>query len=127
MNISANISVCPQARLSGHGTILVPSLLVLLACAPSLDHEVQSSSPWPLVLIRFYLASAYFASGMCKLLCGVRFGTFWGRGSTLQMCAPNQTTKSRLIRQLFDSWLTARLNQVRIRLDVVAPSGLAAH
>ena len=38
-----------------------------------------------LTLIRIYLASGYFASGMCKLLCGIRFGRFWGKGTTLGM------------------------------------------
>ena len=73
-----------EATLSGHGSILIPSMLFLLACSPSLDHEVQSRSEWPLTLIRIYLASGYFSSGMCKLLCGARFGKFWGMGPTLQ-------------------------------------------
>ena len=38
-----------------------------------------------LYLLRIYLASGYFSSGMCKLLCGARFGRFWGKGTTLQM------------------------------------------
>eukprot|EP00316_Scyphosphaera_apsteinii_P008749 CAMPEP_0119321156 /NCGR_PEP_ID=MMETSP1333-20130426/54586_1 /TAXON_ID=418940 /ORGANISM="Scyphosphaera apsteinii, Strain RCC1455" /LENGTH=474 /DNA_ID=CAMNT_0007328067 /DNA_START=107 /DNA_END=1531 /DNA_ORIENTATION=+ len=73
-----------EATLSGHSTILIPSLLLLLSCAPSLDHQVQSRHVWPLQLIRLYIASGYFSSGMCKLLCGVRFHSFWGNGSTLQ-------------------------------------------
>ena len=70
---------------SGHSTILIPSVLFILSCAPSLDHEVQSRSEWPLTLIRIYLASGYFSSGMCKLLCGGRFNRFWGKGPTLQL------------------------------------------
>eukprot|EP00967_Tisochrysis_lutea_P139720 scaffold254183_cov21-Tisochrysis_lutea.AAC.1 len=73
-----------EATVSGHNSILMPAVLLLLSCAPSLDHEVQSSSVWPLQLIRIYLASGYFSSGMAKLLCSFRFGRFWGRGSTLQ-------------------------------------------
>ena len=72
-----------KATLSGHGSILIPSMLFLLACSPSLDHEVQSRSEWPLTLIRIYLASGYFSSGMCKLS-RARFGKFWGMGPTLQ-------------------------------------------
>ena len=45
---------------------------------------MQSHSEWPLQLIRVYLASGYFSSGMCKLLCGARFGRFWGKGTTLR-------------------------------------------
>jgi len=73
-----------EATLSGHSTILIPSILLLLSCSPSLDHEVQSASVWPLQLIRLYLASGYFSSGLCKLLCGLLFKRFWGNGSTLQ-------------------------------------------
>ena len=46
---------------------------------------MQSRSEWPLVLIRIYIASGYFSSGMCKLLCGLRFSRYWGKGPTLQM------------------------------------------
>ena len=74
-----------EVTCSGHSTILIPSLLFLLSCAPSLDHQVRSSSEWPLVLIRIYIASGYFSSGMCKLLCGARFHRFWGKGPTLQL------------------------------------------
>jgi hypothetical protein len=74
-----------EVSCSGHSTILIPSLLFILACSSSLDHQVQSRSEWPLVLIRMYLASGYFSSGMCKLLCGLRFNRYWGKGPTLQM------------------------------------------
>ena len=74
-----------RCTLSGHGTILLPSILFLLSCAPSLDHQLSSQSTWPLHLIRFFIASGYFSSGMCKLLGGMRFGVFWGRGPTIQM------------------------------------------
>ena len=74
-----------ECTLSGHGTILLPSILFLLSCAPSLDRELTSDSTWPLHLIRFFIASGYFSSGMCKLLGGMRFGVFWGRGPTIQM------------------------------------------
>lgn len=37
------------------------------------------------MLIRIYIASGYFSSGMCKLLCGLRFNRYWGKGPTLQM------------------------------------------
>ena len=74
-----------EATVSGHGSILIPGVLFLLCCSPSLDREVQSRSEWPLQLLRIYLASGYFSSGMCKLLCGARFGKFWGKGTTLQM------------------------------------------
>ena len=74
-----------ESTLSGHSSILIPSVLFLLCCSPSLDHEVRSRSEWPLQLLRIYLASGYFSSGMCKLLCGARFGRFWGKGTTLQM------------------------------------------
>ena len=47
--------------------------------------RISQSSEWPLQLLRVYLASGYFSSGMCKLLCGARFGRFWGKGTTLQM------------------------------------------
>ena len=50
-----------------------------------LANQVQSRSEWPLVLIRIYLSSGYFTSGMCKLLCGLRFSRYWGKGPTLQM------------------------------------------
>lgn len=69
-----------EATVSGHGSILIPGVLFLLCCSPSLDREVQSRSEWPLQLLRIYLASGYFSSGMCKLLCGARFGKFWGKG-----------------------------------------------
>jgi hypothetical protein len=29
---------------------------------------------------------------MCKLLCGARFGRFWGKGTTLQMCISQPLT-----------------------------------
>jgi hypothetical protein len=74
-----------EVTCSGHSTILIPSILFILACTPSLDHEVQSRSEWPLHLIRIYIASGYFSSGMCKVLCGLRFGRFWGKAPTLQM------------------------------------------
>jgi hypothetical protein len=74
-----------EITCSGHSTILIPSILFLLSCAPSLDHQVRSDSEWPLVLIRIYIASGYFSSGMCKLLCGARFKRFWGKGPTLQL------------------------------------------
>ena len=74
-----------EVTCSGHSTILIPALLFILSCAPSLDHQVQSNSEWPLVLIRIYLASGYFSSGMCKLLCGARFNRWWGKGPTLQL------------------------------------------
>ena len=74
-----------EVSCSGHSTILIPSILFILTCAPSLDHELQSRSEWPLVLIRIYMASGYFSSGMCKLLCGLRFNRYWGKGPTLQM------------------------------------------
>ena len=54
------------------------------ACA-GLSPQVQSQSEWPLVLIRIYLSSGYFTSGMCKVLCGLRFSRYWGKGPTLQM------------------------------------------
>ena len=74
-----------EVSSSGHSTILIPSILFILTCASSLDHEVQSRSEWPLVLIRIYICSGYFSSGMCKLLCGLRFNRYWGKGPTLQM------------------------------------------
>jgi len=74
-----------ETSCSGHSTILIPSLLFILSCSSSLDHEVQSQSEWPLVLIRIYISSGYFSSGMCKLLCGLRFNRYWGKGPTLQM------------------------------------------
>ena len=83
-----------ETTLSGHSSILIPGVLFLLCCSPSLDHEVQSCSEWPLQLLRIYLASGYFSSGMCKLLCGARFGRFWGKGTTLQArraCHPTRT------------------------------------
>jgi len=77
-----------ETTLSGHSSILIPSILLLLSCSPSLDHEVGlwkgDTTVWPLQLIRLYIGSGYFSSGMCKLLCGIRFKRFWGRGSTLQ-------------------------------------------
>jgi len=79
-----------EVTCSGHSTILIPSILFLLSCSPALDlglglgQDVRSKSEWPLVLIRIYLASGYFASGMCKLLCGARFRRFWGWGPTVQ-------------------------------------------
>jgi hypothetical protein len=39
-----------EATTSGHGPILIPSVLFLLCCSPSLDREVQSNphpSPSP--------------------------------------------------------------------------------
>ena len=73
-----------EVTCSGHSTILIPSILFLLSCAPSLDHQVRSTSEWPLHLIRIYISVGYFSSGMCKLLCGARFNRFWGKGPTLQ-------------------------------------------
>jgi hypothetical protein len=74
-----------EVTASGHSTILIPSILFILACSSSLDHDIQSTSEWPLVLIRIYIASGYFSSGACKLLCGLRFNRYWGWGPTLQM------------------------------------------
>ena len=74
-----------EATCSGHSTILIPSILFILSCSSSLDHAVQSQHEWPLVLIRIYVTSGYFASGACKLLCGLRFNRYWGKGPTLQM------------------------------------------
>ena len=74
-----------EVTCSGHSTILIPSILFILSCSSSLDHAVQSQHEWPLVLIRIYMASGYFSSGACKLLCGLRFNRYWGKGPTLQM------------------------------------------
>ena len=74
-----------EVSCSGHSTILIPSILFILACSSSLDHDIQSTSEWPLVLIRIYITSGYFSSGACKLLCGLRFNRYWGKGPTLQM------------------------------------------
>jgi hypothetical protein len=99
-----------EVTCSGHSTILIPSLLLLLSCAPSLDHQVKSRSEWPLVLIRIYLASGYFASGMCKLLCGARFQRFWGWGPTLQAYVFDgmwsRPTDSAVVRRLQQQLLT---------------------
>ncbi len=73
-----------ESTLSGHSSIHIPSVLLLLCCSPPLDHQVESSSEWPLALIRIHLASGYFSSGMCKLLAGALFNNFWGKGPTLQ-------------------------------------------
>ncbi len=83
-----------EATTSGHGPILVPSLLLLLSCCPALNLDdsggaaassiASRSSTWTLVLIRIYISSGYFSSGLAKLLAGIRFNRFWGRGTTLQ-------------------------------------------
>ena len=45
----------------------------------------HDTAVWPLVLIRIYIASGYTSSGLCKFLSSIRFGRFWGCGTTLQM------------------------------------------
>lgn len=99
-----------EVTCSGHSTILIPSLLFLLSCAPSLDQQVRSRSEWPLVLIRIYIASGYFSSGMCKLLCGARFHRYWGWGPTLQAYIYDgmwsRPTRSALVRWLQQQLLT---------------------
>jgi hypothetical protein len=77
-------SLFAENTVSGHPSILTPSVLFILSCASALDHQVQSGAEWPLALLRIFLASSYFSSGMCKLLCGIKFGRFWGNGPTLQ-------------------------------------------
>jgi len=77
-----------EATLSGHNPILVPAVLLLLACAPSLDAAASPPSPppppWPLQLLRVYLASGYVSSGVAKVLCSFRFRRYWGLGTSLQ-------------------------------------------
>ena len=62
-----------------------PPLILVLFLFVAAAAQVQSRSEWPLVLIRIYISSGYFSSGMCKLLCGLRFNRYWGKGPTLQM------------------------------------------
>ena len=71
-----------ESTVSGHNSILLPSMLLLLSCSPSLSHD--GYAVWPLQLIRIYISSGYVSSGMAKLLGSIRFGRFWGRGTTIQ-------------------------------------------
>lgn len=68
-----------ESTCAGHAAVLTPSILALLACAPH-----SAASDWPLVLIRIYVGSAYFGSGLCKVLASCIFRRVWVLGPTLQ-------------------------------------------
>eukprot|EP01052_Picozoa_sp_SAG31_P042986 SAG31_NODE_7011_length_1818_cov_1.697499_2_plen_503_part_00 len=63
--------------VGGHVSILLPAVLVQLACCPQ-------DRVWGILLLRVHVASCYCSSGMSKLWSSVKVGLFWGRAETLQ-------------------------------------------
>eukprot|EP01052_Picozoa_sp_SAG31_P030233 SAG31_NODE_3084_length_4695_cov_3.336741_5_plen_223_part_00 len=55
--------VFADACAGGHGTVLMPSVLFILACAPHLDDDyIDNVGPWPLLLLKIQIASGALAA-----------------------------------------------------------------
>jgi hypothetical protein len=67
-----------ESKHGGHGSLLVPSVLILLALSGG-----PVSLPWSLVFVKIFIGLIYLAGGISKCLCSVMFGMKWG-GATMQ-------------------------------------------
>lgn len=67
-----------ESKHGGHGTLLMPSVLLLLALSGGPD-----GSPWSLIFIKIFLGVVYFAGAVSKVVVSVLFGQRWC-GATLQ-------------------------------------------
>jgi hypothetical protein len=67
-----------ESKHGGHGALLVPSVLILLALSGG-----PTSLPWSLVFIKIFIGVIYLAGGMSKIVCSVVFRMHWG-GATMQ-------------------------------------------
>jgi len=67
-----------ESKHGGHGSLLLPSVIILLALSGG-----PQGTPWSLVFIKIFLGLFYFAGALSKLLLAVLFRQPWS-GSTLQ-------------------------------------------
>merc|ERR1719487_2226435 len=67
-----------ESKHGGHGSLIVPSVLILLALSGG-----PTSLPWSLVFIKIFIGVIYLAGGISKCLCSVMFNMKWG-GATMQ-------------------------------------------
>jgi len=67
-----------ESKHGGHGSLLMPSVILLLALSGG-----PEGSPWSLVFIKVFLGVIYFAGGISKLLVSALFGKPWC-GATMQ-------------------------------------------
>lgn len=67
-----------DSKHGGHGSLLMPSVLLLLALSGG-----PNGSPWSLVFIKIFIGVVYFAGGVSKLVVSFLFGQRWC-GSTMQ-------------------------------------------
>jgi len=66
-----------ESRAAGHATIIIPLVLIHLACAPQ-------TSTWPILMLKVHMAICYFSAGYGKIALSIRFGKFWGDGTAQQ-------------------------------------------
>merc|ERR1719487_2158366 len=67
-----------ESKHGGHGSLIVPSVLILLALSGG-----PTSLPWSLVFIKIFIGVIYLAGGISKCVCSVMFKMKWG-GATMQ-------------------------------------------
>jgi len=67
-----------ESKHGGHGSVLMPSVFLLLALSGG-----PRSTPWSLVFIKIFLGIIYFAGAVSKLAVSQVFGQTWS-GSTMQ-------------------------------------------
>lgn len=67
-----------ESKHGGHGAILLPSVILLLALSGG-----PRGAPWSLALIKIFLGVIYFAGALSKLVVSAVFGKAWA-GSTMQ-------------------------------------------
>lgn len=67
-----------ESKHGGHGSLLVPSVVMLLALSGG-----PQGSPWSLVFIKMFLGVVYFSGAVSKVLVAALFGMPWC-GSTMQ-------------------------------------------
>jgi hypothetical protein len=66
-----------ESRAAGHGTIIIPLVLVHLICG-------GDAGSWTIFLLKMHIAACYFSAGYGKLIVGLWFGKFWGDGTSQQ-------------------------------------------
>lgn len=66
-----------ESRAAGHGTIIVPLVLIHLICAA--EHGT-----WSIFLLKAHISFCYFSAGYAKIATSIFFRKFWADGTALQ-------------------------------------------
>jgi hypothetical protein len=99
-----------ESKHGGHGSLLMPSVILLLALSGG-----PEGSPWSLVFVKIFLGVIYLSGALSKLLVSAFMGKRWG-GATMQAyvfdamwCRPHRWAIVRgLQRELLKRWWACR-------------------